>query len=53
MADFKISDLPLADPMTGTELMGGAGGVSKKRLWHFSSHIGSFKERGNQRTSPC
>ena len=33
MADFKISDLPLANPMTGTELMEVVqGGVSKKAV---------------------
>lgn len=36
MADFKISDLPLADPMTGTELMEVVqGGVSKKAVMAF------------------
>lgn len=38
MADFKISDLPLADPMTGTELMEVVqGGVSKKAVMTFLS----------------
>lgn len=33
MADFKVSDLPLADPVTGTELMEVVqGGVSKKAV---------------------
>ena len=36
MVDFKISDLPLANPMTGTELMEVVqGGVSKKAVMAF------------------
>lgn len=36
MADFKVSDLPIADPMTGTELMEVVqGGVSKKAVMAF------------------
>lgn len=40
MADFKVSDLPLAAPMTGTELMEVVqGGVSKKAVMAFLGAI--------------
>jgi len=40
MVDFKVSDLPLADPTTGTELMEVVqGGVSKKAVMSFLADI--------------